>query len=189
MRILFLLLINICLFANVGTFRNVYGGVEILRNGTNIVAKTNDFILENDKILVKSNGKAQIVFIDNTVLTLGKNSILEVKKYLINGANSKVNLKIDKGSYNVNSGEISKLAQKNFEFQAKTATIGIRGTEFNGNLGKEDFVACTDGEIEVKLGNKNYQVKKGDKLSYKNHQMIHIKKLTPAEFKYIKLGN
>lgn len=189
MKKLFLLLIfNAILLANVGVIKDFRGNVEILRNSNTYNATSNFILQENDKILTKNNGKAQIVFKDNTVVTLGRNSILEINKYLINGANSSVKLNAKRGSYEVISGEISRLAQKNFEFQAKTASIGIRGTKFAGNL-DDDFIDCTRGEIEVKVGGKIYNVKEGNRIHYKNVGMIKIQKLKPVDFYMIRLGD
>ncbi|MBZ8006957.1 FecR domain-containing protein [Campylobacter sp. RM9334] len=188
MRILLLLVFfSISLVANVGSIVNYVGDVEVLRNQSTInVNHKNYELLENDIILTKNNAKVQIRFIDNTTLTLGKNSTLQINKYLINGANSKVNLKAKKGSYDLVSGEISKLARQNFTFQANTATIGIRGTRFSGDV-NNGFVDCVSGEIEVGVGGKKYNLKKGERLHYKNLGIIKLEKLKPSSFNVIKL--
>ncbi|MBZ7985648.1 FecR domain-containing protein [Campylobacter sp. Cr9] len=186
---LFIFIFANYLLANVGSIVNYVGDVEILRNNESIVVQNKNYeLLENDTIITKSNAKVHIVFIDNTNLTLGKNSTIKINKYLINGANSKVDLNAKKGSYDLTSGEISKLARQSFKFQANTATIGIRGTRFSGDLNQK-FVDCNDGEIDVKVGNKTYNLKKGERLHYKNLKTIKLKKLEPSEFKMIRLGN
>lgn len=175
------------LFAGVGSIVNYVGDVEILRDNKSILVDYKDYeLLENDTILTKNNAKAQIIFIDNTKLVLGKNSILKINQYLINGSNSKVDLNAKKGSYDLISGDISKLARKSFKFQANTATIGIRGTRFSGDV-NEKVVDCNEGEIDVKVGNKTYNLKKGERLHYKNLKTIQLKKLTPNEIKKIRL--
>lgn len=186
--LLFIITFSTFALAKVGNIINYTGDVEVLRNSQSLLVDYKDYeLLENDKIITKKNAKVQIKFIDNTLLTLGKNSTLEINKYLINGTNSKVKLKAKKGTYDLTSGEISKLARQNFSFQANTATIGIRGTRFSGDV-KEGFVDCSLGEIEVDVNGKKHIVKKGERLNYKNINMIKIKKLKPAEFHYIKLG-
>lgn len=187
--ILLIFIVSSYLLANVGNIVNYVGDVEILRNNSSIAVEYKNYeLLENDTVITKNNAKAQIVFIDNTTLTLGKNSTLKINKYLINGTNSKVDLNAKKGSYDLISGEISKLARKSFKFQANTATIGIRGTRFSGDVNQK-FVDCNDGEIDVKIGNKTYNLKKGERLHYKNLKTIKLKKLEPSEFKMIRLGN
>lgn len=186
-KILFIFLFSNLIFANVGMITNYTGDVEVLRNLKSFKVDSKNYELyKNDKIITKSNAKAQIKFVDDTVLTIGKNSIIEINEYLINGANSNVKLNAKKGSYDLISGKISKLARDKFSFQATTATIGIRGTRFSGDVTKGE-VECSSGEINVKVGGKNHILKKGERLQYKNIRTIKIKKLKPTEYNFIKL--
>lgn len=156
------------IFANVDVISNFIGDVEILRNlKSNKVVSKNYELFKNDKIITKSNAKAQIKFIDDTFLTIGKNSIIEINEYLINGANSNMKLKAKKGSYDLISEKISKSARNKFSFQATTATIEISDARFSEDVAKGE-VECSSGEINVNVGGKNHILKKGERLQYKN---------------------
>ncbi|MBT0883543.1 FecR family protein [Campylobacter sp. 2018MI13] len=176
------------LFANIGKIVTLRGDVVILSDNKERIAKTNDILEENDKIITKNNAKLQIKFIDNTIVTLGKNTTLNIKDYVIDGKKSKVSLEVNNGHFKVISGNISKIARKNFEFQAKTATIGIRGTVFVGSLGKVDKVGCLEGAIDVKVGNKTSLVQAGNQLRFDNDKVIKIEKIVPKEFETINTG-
>lgn len=184
---LILFLTNL-LFANVGKIVTLRGDVTIVSNNKERVAKANDILEENDKIITKNNAKLQIKFVDNTIVTLGKNTTLNIKDYVIDGKKSKVSLEVNNGHFKVMSGNISKIARENFEFQAKTATIGIRGTVFVGSLGKVDKVGCLEGAIDVKVGNKSQLVKAGDQLRFDNDKIIKIEKIVPKEYETINTG-
>ncbi|MBZ7986707.1 FecR family protein [Campylobacter canadensis] len=183
-KIVLLFVLTLTLFANIGKISAIKGDVFIQRDNKDIKAKANDEIQQNDLIITKNNAKAQIVFIDNTIITLGKNTNLNIKDYVINGANSKVNLEVNSGVFQVISGEISKIARDKFIFQAKTATIGIRGTVFMGNLNnlKNDKVACLKGAIDVKIGKDKFLIKAGKEINFTQHKMLNINKINNADY-------
>lgn len=183
-KIFLLFVLTLTLFANIGKISAIKGDVFIQRDNKDIKAKANDEIQQNDLIITKNNAKAQIIFIDNTIITLGKNTKLSVQDYVINGSDSKVNLKVNSGVFQVISGEISKIARDNFVFQAKTATIGIRGTVFMGNLNnlKNDKIACLKGAIDVKIGKDKFLIKAGKEISFRQNKMLNINKINNSDY-------
>lgn len=176
------------LLANVGKIVTLRGDVLIVSDNKERIAKANDILEENDTIVTKNNAKLQIKFVDNTIVTLGKNTTLNINDYVIDGKNSKVSLKVNNGHFKVMSGNISKIARENFEFQAKTATIGIRGTVFVGSLGKVDKVGCLEGAIDVKVGNKSQLIQAGNQLRFDSDKIIKIEKIAPKEYETINTG-
>lgn len=184
-KILLLALLAGMLFANVGKIVTLRGDVYIVNDKEERKAKANDILEENDKVVTENNAKLQIKFIDNTIVTLGKNTTLNIKDYVIDGKKSKVSLEVSNGHFKVMSGNISKIARENFEFQAKTATIGIRGTVFVGSLGKVDKVGCLEGAIDVKVGNKSQLIQAGKQLRFDNDKIIKIEKIAPKDYETI----
>lgn len=184
-KTLLLAILTGMLFANVGKIVTLRGDVYIINDKEERKAKANDILEENDRVITKNNAKLQIKFIDNTIVTLGKNTTLNIKDYVIDGKKSKVSLEVNNGHFKVMSGNISKIARENFEFQAKTATIGIRGTVFVGSLGKVDKVGCLEGAIDVKVGNKSQLIQAGKQLRFDNDKIIKIEKIAPKEYETI----
>ncbi len=166
MKKIFLLLIFTvyCLYANVGSITAIDGNVLILRDSSEIKANLNDIVKKNDTIKSLGNSKAQILFEDSTIITIGKDSILNIQEYLVDTAsNSSVKLSIPMGIFKVMTGEISKLAPDKFKLKTKNATIGIRGTIFLGNTNNEmDKIACLKGVIIVEAQGKSVDLHEGE---------------------------
>ncbi|ULO02259.1 FecR domain-containing protein [Campylobacter sp. RM5004] len=188
MKKLILLLSVITLsYASIGKISAIRGDAVVISNGSEIQAVLNQELEESDIIKTGNNARLQIIFNDNTVTTLGKNTSLEIKQYLLDGKNSKVNLVVDEGSFKVITGEISKLARKNFSLKAQTATIGIRGTVFVGEVGfNVNKLACLQGAIDVKLGNKTSLINSGKQISFKDTKVIKIENLKANDFSLTK---
>lgn len=187
-RLLLLVFFVISAFANVGKVIAIKGDASAnSANGVKRILQINSEIFENDIIITGKNAKLQIVFIDNTVTTIGKNTTLNVKEYYIDGKNSKVELEVNQGSFKVITGQISKLARENFKLRAKTATIGIRGTVFVGEVSdKLNKVACLKGAIDVKIGNVSNRIDAGKQISYTNKHISKIENVKLDEFSEFK---
>lgn len=163
-KFLFVLLAVNFMFASVGKFVLVKGDVEIIRDGKKIKAKSGMEVENQDKINTLGIAKAQIKFEDDTIVSLGKNTNFVINDYLYAESNSKVDIGVNSGSFKVISGNVGKIARNNFKFQANTATIGIRGTIFAGEVGvknKKDIIACVQGGIVVKIGDLSRDVNAG----------------------------
>lgn len=150
--ILLLLFFTISLFANIGKISAFSGDVKVDRNAK-LLNATIGFILEQkDTVKTSDNAKAQIVFEDGTVISIGKNAVLNINEFLndtSNPKNSKVDVKFAEGAFKTITGGIGKVAPDRFKLQTKSASIGIRGTIIFGN---QEMIACTQGEIEVEAG-------------------------------------
>ena len=185
-KLILFLFVASSLFASVGKIVTLRGDVVIVSADKERAAIENDVLEENDKIITKNNAKLQIKFIDDTVVTLGKNTTLDVKQYIIDGKNSKVSLAVDNGDFKVISGKISQIARENFEFQAKTATIGIRGTVFVGNLNeKTSKIGCLQGAIDVKIGNKSSLINAGHQMQFSDNKILKIEKIVPKDYESV----
>ena len=148
---LYLFLMTEILFGSVGKVVTSRGEVTVLRGQNQLVVKTGLEIEEKDTIKTSSNGKLQIMFADDTLITIGKESEFSVKEYLFdNNTNSKASFGISKGTFRAITGAIGKIAPQNFKLTSKSASIGIRGTQIYAEIKEDlDFVACTEGMITV----------------------------------------
>ncbi|BFU78369.1 hypothetical protein ALC152_15840 [Arcobacter sp. 15-2] len=152
--LLSLLLFVSTLFGNVGKITALSGDVSLTRDSKNIVAKIGTIINEKDLISTAKNARAQIVFTDKTIISLGKNSTFDVEEYFFDEqkpAKTKASFKVAKGVFKSITGRIGKINPSKFKLKTKSASIGIRGTVFFGEIadGKPDTIACTSGAIVV----------------------------------------
>ncbi len=129
-----LLIIMVCYtHANIGIISSIDGKILILRDGLETIANQNDILKKQDTLKSIGNSKAQIIFKDQTIVSIGKNSILNIEKYLFDDtANSDIKLNMSAGVFRVITGKISKIAPNRFKLKTKNALIGIRGTIFAG---------------------------------------------------------
>jgi uncharacterized protein YdcH (DUF465 family) len=149
-----ILLANI-LYANIGNIVSLRGDVEVIRdNNTNKNIQIGFALEKNDLIKTGKKAKLQIVFSDETIITLGKESEFKVYDYFYNKENKQTKPKASfgflKGSFKSVTGQIGKIAKNRFKLKTNTSSIGIRGTTIVGitsPLG--DRLACTDGAIAV----------------------------------------
>lgn len=156
-----LLLFASFLFANIGTISLVEGKATILRNGQTLSANMGDKIENKDVISTQVNSKIKITFIDNTIVTIGKESSLNIEEYIFNTSTkeAKTELNVLKGAFHTITGEIGKVNPDKFKLKTKSASIGIRGTEFYGD---ENRIVCTQGRIIVLSNSVSVDVPSGN---------------------------
>ncbi len=164
-KILLLLILTVSyLYANIGSITAVSGDVLIIRDSSKIKAKLNDIVQKNDTIKSIGASKAQILFLDKTVVTIGKDTVLNIAEYIVdNSSNSSVRLNVLDGLFRVITGKISKIAPDKFRVQTKNAMIGIRGTIFVGDTNSDrDKIACIKGAIIIESQGKSLDLFEGE---------------------------
>jgi hypothetical protein len=153
MKILLLFLFfGLSLFASIGKISALNGKVIVDRQSKLLDADVGFNLEEKDFILTDEKSKAQITLNDGTVLSIGKNSKLNINEYVFDekdSSNSKAEFKFVEGTFKSITGAIGKVAPEKFKLETKSASIGIRGTIVVGN---QDKVACTHGQIAVTSG-------------------------------------
>ena len=188
--ILLLTFSNITLLAsNVATITGLRGKAFIFRAEEKKDAKLGEELLNKDKIKTTANSKMQIIFQDETVVTLGQNSDFSIEKYLYeNKKEPLVEFSMLKGAMRTITGKIGKIAPQRFKVKTKTATIGIRGTNFSILLDDDGtFTAfCTYGAISVNVSNKEYIAKEGFMVHIAVDGQLDILKFSPEELKKMK---
>jgi len=189
--ILITLFTSVTLYANsVATVSALKGDVSL--KNENVVKKLflGEKLYKTDSIITAKKSKAQILFTDNTVVTVGKESHFIIAEYLAdNGENSSVELGLFKGAIRTITGKIGKVAPQKFKVKTKTATIGIRGTNFTV-VHKEDgeeSVYCTYGAIYVEVDGVVYEVKAGEYLHISSMYKVQVKPLSAQELQLLNL--
>jgi len=144
LRILFLPLVAIFLMLSIGgkdtsadsspfvaTIQKVSGMTTVVRQGQTISAKIGLEIWENDMLRTGPDGSIGVVFNDDTLLSLGPESVLVIDKFVFAPRQGKFSivLRMLKGTAAYLSGLISKLAPESAYFETPSASIGFRGTK------------------------------------------------------------
>ncbi len=116
----------------IATVKKVSGMATVFRQGQTLSAEVGLEIWENDTLRTGPNGSIGVVFSDDTVLSLGPESILVIDTFVFAPRRDKfaIVLRMIKGTAAYLSGLISKLAPDSAHFETPSASIGIRGTQF-----------------------------------------------------------
>ncbi len=136
-----------------GKITKVAGNVDILRTGATAVipAKVNDSLSIGDILRTKSDGSAEITFIDNSVMAVGPKSRLGIEEYLYKPDENKrvVSVKLQRGrtSFNVPRPVYAAEGSK-FEMKTRTAIAGVRGTQGILFSGTVERVYIKEGAVE-----------------------------------------
>ena len=132
--LLFLLFASPAIFAQefVGGLRKVTGSGTIMRDGQQIIAKDGIRIKMGDKLITGKNGALGVIFTDNTRISLGANSEINIDQYAFQPAQGKFAFltELIQGTALYISGAIGKLSPKSVKFKTPTAIVGVGGTRF-----------------------------------------------------------
>jgi len=172
MKIIYILLFTISsIFANVAIVSAFNGKAEIIRDGKVIDVKIGQKLENQDKIKTYNNTKLQLMFKDETIITIGKNAQFSILDYLYDEKNTKkVNAKFNfaKGFFRTVTGKIGKINPKKFNIKIKTASIGIRGTRFDIFVTPTEFKAALfQGDIYIAQNSKITSLLPGQMVTYK----------------------
>ena len=151
-KILLILLLSFSfIYAKVGKITALKGEVIIVRDSANINGKLGSDIFKDDRIKTGKNARAQIVFKDNTIISLGKESTFAINDYLFEAKKpAKASFGFGKGIFKTITGKIGKINPKKFKLKTKTATIGIRGTIVGlESTDAGDKIIIPQGEVVV----------------------------------------
>jgi hypothetical protein len=165
MKKIFLLFFGLSamLFASIGEISAVRGKVTIHRDGDIFDAKLHTQLQKHDKIETSKKSKVQIIFNDNTVISLGQKSFLSVDEYIFN--KKRVDAKFNvRGIFKSITGKIGHISPKNFKLKTANATIGVRGTTIIGESKEAyDDIICSSGVIIVSTPLGERVVRKGER--------------------------
>ena len=127
----YIFLFSSTLWASIGHIMTYRGDVKLIRQNNTLNIQMGMQLEQKDKILTKKSSRVQVILDDKTVITIGSNSNFSFDKYFFDGTKkSDIKLSTTKGFFRTLTGKISKIAPQNFKLKTKSATIGIRGTDF-----------------------------------------------------------
>ena len=140
-----------CVSPCVGHVQNLRGKVEVTRGGTLISLKVDDQIDMNDKIETGRNSKAVLAFSDNTQMTLGGETRVQIDSYVYDPSQkSGMAYQLMNGAFRYVSSLIGK-HDNDTRIDTPFGTIGIRGTEFvvSHDPAGQDEIALIRGQLDI----------------------------------------
>ena len=129
----FLILSSNILFAQTKEFIGVIGAaIGDIKNQKDEILENGSKVYYGDTIVVSEKSNAQVLFLDQTVITIGEKSELKIDEFVYDPETNdgKFVSNIKSGTIKIITGEISKKDPDNLEIKIPTGTIGARGTEF-----------------------------------------------------------
>jgi len=136
---------------DVGTVVAVRGKAIIDREHKSTEAKVKDGIFLNDTVSTLEASRVKMLFIDDSVLTLGEKSKVVVKEFIY------AKDKTSRSVYNLIDGKMRAIVGKtNFEVHTPTAVAAARGTAGLFETGIKDgkrytTIICLEGEFQVSI--------------------------------------
>lgn len=104
-------------------------------------------IYEKDTLTTDANSTGEIIFTDNSLVSLRPNTTLFIKKYHFSQQKLETSgqyiLNLIKGGFRTITGLIAKFNPDNYQVKIPFATIAVRGTTYNTN--------CQNGQCAVGL--------------------------------------
>nr|WP_321267826.1 FecR family protein [uncultured Sulfurimonas sp.] len=177
---------------NVATVTGLNGKASVQRDAGELDLNLGDKLQEKDVIHTKDKTKVQIIFKDETIITIGKNSTFAINEYLFDDNKEPVaKFGMLKGAMRAITGKIGKVAPDKFSVKTKTATMGIRGTNFSILVGEDGSynAYCTFGAISVSIDGAEHVVQQGFFISISPDGKVEIKEFSPQDLKEMKEKN
>jgi len=185
-----LLALSLTLIAkDVATVTALNGEAFIQRGNTKVTVILGIKLQEKDIIITSEKAKVQVIFSDETIITIGKNSNFSISEFLYEEDTEPVaKFSMLKGAMRTITGKIGKIAPEKFTVKAKTATIGIRGTNFTVNMTEDGTtnVYCTFGAISTTISGTQYIIEQGHFIAIAPDGTSEIKEFQADDLKEIK---
>ena len=119
--------------AAVGRFTMVEGQVDLLKQGKlpAVPAKVQDGVEPGDVIRTKSKAKAQVKFVDDSIITMAPESRMAVADFVYDPARGyrRAVLRYFRGLVHTVVTQLIKVQEPEFIIETHTAVTGVRGTE------------------------------------------------------------
>ncbi len=135
----------------VGTSAAVRGNVFVSTKGAERKAQVRDAIKLQDKIVTKDDSALQILLLDRSTFTVAQNCVMTIDRFVYDPDTSvgAISARVAKGAFRFMSGRIGKDNPTNATVTTPSATIGIRGTFFEGVVGEDAVALAQLGGIDT----------------------------------------
>lgn len=118
--------------ADIGLVKVSKGSVQIQRGAEKLPVKVGTALQTNDVILTGADGSAGITFTDNSLVSVGPNSVFAIDKYRFDTTTHAGEFEgnLRQGRLAAVSGKMVKQAPESMKIRTPSAIMGVRGTEF-----------------------------------------------------------
>lgn len=115
-----------------GIVKTSKGQVSVERAGQKLPAPVGTQIFAQDTVLTGADGAVGITLRDNTILSAGPNSQVDLRRFSFNSTThaGAIDANVRRGTLSVASGKIAKASPTSVSFSAPGMTLGVRGTSF-----------------------------------------------------------
>jgi hypothetical protein len=120
------------LAADIGLVKVSNGAVEIQRSGAKIKAEVGTPVQVADVLRTGADGSAGITFSDNSLVSIGPNTVFEIDKYQFDSTTHAGEFQgsLKQGRLAGISGKMVKQSPEAMKIRTPSAVMGVRGTEF-----------------------------------------------------------
>jgi hypothetical protein len=118
--------------ADVGLIKVSKGSVQIQRGAAKVPATVGAGVQASDVILTGADGSAGITFTDNSLVSVGPNSVFAIDKYSFDTTTHQGEFEgnLKQGRLAAISGKMVKQSPESMKIRTPSAIMGVRGTEF-----------------------------------------------------------
>lgn len=118
--------------AEVGQVKTLAGAVHIERAGERLPATVGMAVMQMDRIVTGADGSVGITFDDQSRLSSGPGSLLEINQFSFNAKDQAdvFETTLHRGTLSAVSGKIVKKSPEAMRVHTPTTILGVRGTEF-----------------------------------------------------------
>lgn len=116
----------------VGVVKVASGAVFIERGGERVAATVGTRVLSSDRIVTGQDGSVGIAFRDNSLLSSGPDSVLEIERFVFDSTTHEgaFEASLKRGTLSVVSGKIAKQTPGAMQVRTPATVLAVRGTEF-----------------------------------------------------------
>lgn len=114
------------------------GTVIVERGSQRLMAAAGTRLQQSDVVRTGINGSAGITFTDNTMMSIGPNSVIALDRYSFNSTTheGRLDAAMRSGTLSVVSGKIAKQSPDAMTVKTPATILGVRGTEFLVQVGE-----------------------------------------------------
>jgi hypothetical protein len=114
------------------------GTVIVERGSQRLMAAAGTRLQQSDVVRTGINGSAGITFSDNTMMSIGPNSVIAIDRYSFNSTTheGRLDTSMRSGTLSVVSGKIAKQSPEAMTIKTPATILGVRGTEFLVQVGE-----------------------------------------------------
>lgn len=156
-------LVEQCQAAVIGHVIALNPGVSVERNGNTLPLALKDPIELHDVVQSDATGKVQIILSDDTALSMGANSRLDMREFADSGSDSRFNVHLGQGLARIITGKIVEQNPQGFNVTTPEATVGIRGTVLAVRSDQGSTTVFVENTLHRQVFVNNTQVPQGFK--------------------------